>query len=76
MIPSGGMKQTITYSVPGVSCEHCRTAITAEVQAVAGVDAVEVDLERKTVAVTGEAVDERAVVAAIDEAGYEVDAQR
>jgi copper chaperone CopZ len=59
------------YSVPGVSCEHCRTAITREVAAVAGVRSVEVDLEGKTVTVEGEAVDD-AVVAAIDEAGYDV----
>ena len=36
--------QTMTYSVPGVSCEHCRMAITEEVSAVAGVESVDVDL--------------------------------
>jgi copper chaperone CopZ len=30
------MSETITYSVPGISCGHCRAAITAEVTAVAG----------------------------------------
>lgn len=66
------MSQTITYSVPDVSCEHCRSAITAEVGPLAGVESVEVDLEAKTVTVTGEPLDEQAIVAAIDEAGYEV----
>ena len=63
---------TITYSVPGVSCAHCRHAITTEVSTVAGVASVEVDLDAKTVTVSGEPLDEPAIVAAIDEAGYEV----
>jgi copper chaperone len=60
-----------TYLVPGMSCAHCETAVTEEVSAVPGVTAVEVDLGAKTVTVHGEP-DEEAVVAAIDEAGYEV----
>ena len=62
----------LSYSVPGVSCEHCRTAITAEVTRVPGVESVEVDLEAKRVTVAGEGVDDGAVRAAIDEAGYDV----
>jgi copper chaperone len=64
--------QTLTYSVPGISCGHCRTAITAEVSAVAGVSAVDVDLARKVVTVTGAGVDDAAVRDAIDEAGYDI----
>jgi copper chaperone len=64
--------ETLTYSVPGVSCEHCRTAITTEVTAVAGVRSVDVDLERKVVTVHGADVDDAAVREAIDEAGYDV----
>jgi copper chaperone len=63
---------TITYSVPGVSCAHCRQAIVDEVSTVAGVAAVDVDLEAKRVTVTADPLDEPAIVAAIDEAGYEV----
>ena len=63
---------TVTYSVPGVSCAHCREAIEGEVSQVAGVEAVNVDLDAKTVSVEGDALDEEAIVAAIDEAGYEV----
>ena len=63
---------TLTYSVPGVSCGHCRSAITDEVSGLPGVEAVEVDLEAKTVAVTGDPLDADAIIAAIDEAGYEV----
>jgi copper ion binding protein len=63
---------TITYSVPGVSCDHCRAAIAQEVGALAGVSAVDVDLDARTVTVRGESLDDAAVRAAIDEAGYEV----
>jgi copper ion binding protein len=62
---------TTIYSVPGVSCGHCRAAITSEVGRLDGVTAVDVDLDRKLVHVTGERLDAAAVVAAIDEAGYE-----
>ncbi len=63
---------TLTYSVPAVSCEHCRRAIEGEVSQVEGVASVDVDLDAKTVTVSGEPLDEFAIVAAIDEAGYEV----
>jgi copper chaperone len=62
----------LTLSVPGVSCEHCRTAIREEVGAIPGVRDVDVDLEAKLVSVRGDAISEPAVRAAIDEAGYEV----
>ena len=65
------MNQTITYSVPGMSCGHCRAAITTEVSAVPGVETVEVDLDTKLVAISGENLDDTALRAAIDEAGYE-----
>jgi copper chaperone CopZ len=64
--------QTLTYSVPGISCGHCRTAITGEVTQLAGVAAVDVDLERKLVTVTGAGVSDTAVRDAIDEAGYDI----
>jgi len=64
------MSETIAYSVPGVSCEHCRTAITQEVGAAAGVEAVDVDLDAKTVTVRGAGLDDAELRAAIDEAGY------
>jgi copper chaperone len=63
---------SLIYSVPGVSCEHCRAAITKEVTAVSGVQSVEVDLTRKLVSVRGQDVDGAQVRAAIDEAGYDV----
>jgi copper chaperone CopZ len=60
------------YSVPGISCGHCRVAITGEVSKVAGVSAVDVDLEAKTVTVSGAGFNDAAVRDAIDEAGYDV----
>lgn len=61
-------------SVPGMSCDHCVRAITAEVSAVPGVTGVEVSLETGTVTVRG-AADRDALRAAVDEAGYEVAAE-
>lgn len=65
--------ESTTYSVPGVSCGHCRAAITTEVSKVAGVSEVDVDLDSKRVTVTGEAFEDSAVREAIDEAGYDVE---
>lgn len=59
-----------TLNVPDMSCQHCVDAITSEVSAVDGVTEVTVDLAAKTVVVLGG--DTTAVIAAIDEAGYEV----
>jgi copper chaperone len=61
-----------TYSVPGISCGHCRTAITGEVTRVAGVSAVDVDLDTKTVTVAGSGFNDAAVRDAVDEAGYDI----
>jgi copper chaperone CopZ len=55
-----------------MSCEHCRAAVTDEVAAVAGVTAVDVDLAAKRVEVHGADLDDAAIRAAIDEAGYDV----
>jgi copper chaperone len=63
--------QTI-YFVPGVSCEHCRAAITSEVGAVDGVSAVAVDLGARRVTVSGAGFSDAAVRDAIDLAGYDV----
>ena len=58
------------FRVPDVSCGHCVEAITSEVLPLAGVTTVDVDLETKLVTVTGG--DHAAIIAAIDEAGYDV----
>jgi copper chaperone len=67
-----GMSQIVTYRVPGMTCEHCRAAVSDELSAVGGVESVAVDLESKLVRVSGDPLDDAALRAAIDEAGYEV----
>jgi copper chaperone CopZ len=61
----------LAYLVEGMTCGHCKVAVTEEVSRVAGVSAVDVDLDSKLVRVHGTGVDHAAVVAAIDEAGYD-----
>jgi copper chaperone len=65
------MSETITYTVPGMSCGHCKQAVTEELSAVRGVDSVDVDLDTKLVVVAGDRLDDAALRAAIEEAGYE-----
>ncbi|MGD9999894.1 MAG: heavy-metal-associated domain-containing protein [Ilumatobacteraceae bacterium] len=63
---------TLELTVPGMTCSHCEHAIKSEVGKLDGVTAVDVDLTTKEVVVHGSALDRDAVIAAIDEAGYEV----
>lgn len=65
---------TLTFTVPGMTCGHCKAAIEGEVTKVVGVTAVAVDLETKVVTVDGDGLDTASIVAAIDEAGFEVSA--
>ena len=64
----------LTLTVADMTCDHCVQAVTEGVSPLAGVDAVEVDLETKLVVVRGTDVDRDAVVAAIDDAGFVVSA--
>ena len=62
--------QTI-YTVSGMTCGHCVSSVQAEVSQVPGVTEVQVDLTSGAVTVTSQAhLDEAAVRAAVDEAGY------
>lgn len=63
--------ETITYTVPGIHCGHCGESVTEEVSQVEGVSSVDVDVDTKLVVVQGESLDDAAIRAAIDEAGYE-----
>ncbi len=65
------MAETMNYTVPGMTCDHCKHAVSSELGSVPGVAGVEVDLESKLVTVTGDDLDDRALRAAIEEAGYE-----
>jgi copper chaperone CopZ len=66
-----GMPETRIYTVTGMTCDHCKKAVTTEVSAVAGVESVQVDPDSKIVTVVGAGLDDTALRAAIEEAGYE-----
>jgi copper chaperone len=61
----------ITYTVPDMTCGHCKQAVSSELAEVAGVDGVDVDLDTKLVTVRGHDLNDAALRAAIEEAGYE-----
>ena len=64
---------TASYTVVGMTCGHCVSAVTEEVSQLPGVTAVDVDLASGGLTVTSEApVDDSAVRDAVVEAGYEV----
>ena len=65
------MNQTATYLAPDISTGHCRAAILEELAGLDGINSVVVDLEARLVRVTAEQVDDHAVIAAVDQAGYE-----
>ena len=61
------------YTVTGMVCQHCVTAVTEEVGAIEGVTDVQIDLAAGRVRITSDGpVDSAVVRAAIDEAGYEM----
>ena len=65
------MAELQKYTVTGMTCGHCVASVTEEVQEVPGVEHVEVVLETGTLSVTSSApVDDAAVRAAVEEAGY------
>jgi copper ion binding protein len=64
---------TATYTVTGMTCGHCVSSVTEEVEQIPGVTAVDVDLETGNVTVTSEApLDAAQVMGAVEEAGYQM----
>ena len=62
-----------TFQISGMTCEHCRLAVTQEVRRLADVDQVTVDLTLGTVTVVaGQAVDRADITAALGKAGHVV----
>ena len=62
---------TSTYTVTGMTCDHCVSAVTQELSDITGVTKVSIDLASGQVTVESDAaLDQAAVVAAVDEAGY------
>jgi len=58
--------------VPGMSCNHCVKRITAALEPLEGVDSLSVNLDKKTVEVTG-SIDIESVKKAVEGAGYTVE---
>lgn len=66
------MSTTQTYAVTGMTCGHCESAVREEVSQIPGVEQIDVSASAGTLAITtGGPVDDAAVVAAVDEAGYQ-----
>ncbi|MET9499362.1 heavy-metal-associated domain-containing protein [Streptomyces sp. NPDC006552] len=64
---------TTVYEVSGMTCGHCEGAVTEELSALAGVSSVQaVAASGKVTVVSAAPLDEEAVRAAVDEAGYEL----
>ncbi|MFF9059438.1 heavy-metal-associated domain-containing protein [Streptomyces sp. NPDC014882] len=64
---------TTVYQVSGMTCGHCEGAVSREISALDGVTAVTAVAGTGEVTVTSAApLDEEAVRAAVDEAGYEL----
>lgn len=64
--------KNIAYQVTGMTCGHCEMSIREEVSAVSGVHGIAVSAQTGRLVVTfTDEVDNDAVLAAVDEAGYE-----
>lgn len=62
-----------TYTVRGMTCDHCTISVTEEISQLDGVQSVNVDLATGSVTVTSErSVAGDDVRAAVTEAGYEL----
>ena len=67
------MNETRTYSVTGMTCAHCVSSVTEEVNELPGVETVDVALDTGTLTITSsQPLDDDAVRAAVEEAGYQL----
>ena len=63
---------TNEYQVTGMTCGHCELSVREEVQSIPGVQSIEVSAATgKLVVTSSEPIDDAAVIAAVDEAGYQ-----
>jgi copper chaperone CopZ len=64
---------TAVYKVSGMSCGHCEGAVSGEISEIDGVESVKaVASSGEVTVVSSAALDEEAVRAAVDEAGFEL----
>ncbi len=61
---------TKTFTVKGMTCQHCVMSVTEEVSEIDGVEKVDVDLASGRLEVTADRIDDGSVKAAVEEAGY------
>jgi len=62
---------TTEYKVTGMTCGHCEMSVREEVGQIAGIEDIQVSAQTGTLVVTAsDAIDDAAVLAAVDEAGY------
>jgi copper chaperone len=62
---------TTEYQVTGMTCGHCELSVREEVSQIAGVEEVQVSARTgRLVVSSATSLDDAAVLAAVDEAGY------
>jgi len=62
-----------SIAVTGMTCDHCASAVRAEISKLPGVTDVEVDIAAGTVRITGDPLPgDTPLRAAVEEAGYEI----
>lgn len=62
---------TLSFTVPGMTCGHCEAAVKGEISKLSSVTDVTVNLGTKVVVVSGADLDQASIFAAVDEAGFE-----
>ena len=69
------MAKTIELDITGMTCDHCVRSVTNALKDVEGVQDAVVSLDEKRAVVTAEHVDLPALIAAVEEEGYEAAAR-
>jgi copper chaperone len=69
------MAKTIELDITGMTCDHCVRSVTNALKDVEGVQDAVVSLEQKRAVVTADEVDVPALIAAVEEEGYEAAAR-
>lgn len=65
------MSVSIAIHIDGMHCQHCAASIFNQLQALPGIESVEVNLEKAEAVVTGTEIDMDKVRAAIGDLGFE-----
>jgi copper chaperone CopZ len=73
LTPAAQDQVTAVYQVTGMTCGHCEGAVAGEIGEIAGVSSVEaVAATGRVTVVSADPLDDEAVRAAVDEAGYQL----